>query len=109
MDVRTVKVKLWGTPIGYLHQMDNSLIGFQYDEAFLSSGIEVSPIQMPLSRMTYSFPALPEQTFKGLPGMLADSLPDKFGNIVIKAYLNSLGRDENSLTVIERLCYTGKR
>lgn len=109
MDVRTVKVKLWGTPIGYLHQMDNGLIGFQYDDAFLSSGIEVSPIQMPLSKMTYSFPSLPEQTFKGLPGMLADSLPDKFGNIVIKAYLNSFGRDENSLTVIERLCYTGKR
>lgn len=109
MDIRTVKVNLWGTPIGYLHQMDNGLIGFQYDERFVTSGIEVSPLKMPLSRITYSFPALSEVTFKGLPGMLADSLPDKFGNIVIKKYLESLGRGEESLTVIERLCYTGKR
>ena len=109
MDNKTVKVNLWGTPIGYLHQMDNGLIGFQYDELFLTSGIEVSPLKMPLSKSTYSFPSLSEQTFKGLPGMVADSLPDKFGNIVIKNYLKSLGRDENSLSVIERLCYTGKR
>jgi serine/threonine-protein kinase HipA len=109
MDNRTVKVILWGTPIGYLHQMDNGLIGFQYDEFFLNSGIEVSPLKMPLSKLTYSFPSLSEQTFKGLPGMVADSLPDKFGNIVIKNYLKSLGRDESSLSVIERLCYTGKR
>ena len=109
MDVRTVKVNLWGTPIGYLHQMDNSLIGFQYDDKFLSSGIEVSPLRMPLSGGTYSFPSLPENTFKGLPGMVADSLPDKFGNIVIKKYLESLGRSEDFLSVIERLCYTGKR
>ena len=109
MDVRTVKVNLWGTPIGYLHQMDNGLIGFQYDDKFLSSGIEVSPLRMPLSGGTYSFPSLPENTFKGLPGMVADSLPDKFGNIVIKKYLESLGRSEDSFSVIERLCYTGKR
>lgn len=108
-DTRTVKVNLWGTPIGYLHQMENGLIGFQYDDHFLTSGIEVSPLRMPLSRITYSFPSLPEETFKGLPGMLADSLPDKFGNIVIANYLESLGRDKDSLTVIERLCYVGKR
>ena len=107
-NTRTVKVNLWGTPIGYLHQMDNGLIGFQYDDQFLTSGIEVSPLRMPLSRITYSFPSLPEVTFKGLPGMLADSLPDKFGNIVIANYLKSLGRDKDSLTVIERLCYVGK-
>ena len=109
MDIRTVKVILWGTPIGYLHQMDNGLIGFQYDDLFLTSGIEVSPLRMPLSGITYSFPSLSEETFKGLPGMLADSLPDKFGNIVIKKYLESLGREADSLSVIERLCYTGKR
>lgn len=109
MDSKTVKVVLWGTPIGYLHRMDNGLIGFQYDEMFLDSGIEVSPIKMPLSKTTYSFPSLSERTFKGLPGMLADSLPDKFGNIVIKRYLESLGRDAESLSATERLCYTGKR
>ena len=109
MDTRTVKVNLWGTTIGYLYRLDSGLIGFQYDDSFIVSGIEVSPLRMPLSAATYSFPSLPEQTFKGLPGMVADSLPDKFGNIVIKRYLESLSRAEDSLTVLERLCYTGKR
>ena len=109
MNVRTVKVKMWGSTIGYLHRQDNGLIGFQYDENFITSGIEVAPIKMPLSNLTYSFPALPEETFSGLPGMLADSLPDKFGNIVIKRYLESQGRTEDSLTVLEKLCYTGQR
>ena len=109
MDIRTVKVKMWGSTIGYLHRQDNGLIGFQYDENFIPSGIEVSPIEMPLSDITYSFPTLPEITFCGLPGMLADSLPDKFGNIVIKHYLESQGRIEDSLTVLEKLCYTGQR
>ena len=109
MDISTVKVKLWGTDIGYLHRQDNGSIGFQYDESFISSGIEISPVRMPLSQSTYSFPSLPEGTFGGLPGMIADSLPDKFGNIVIKRYLESLGRTEESLTVLEKLCYTGKR
>lgn len=108
-NVRTVRVKLWGTTIGYLHQEDNGIIGFQYDEDFLKSGIEVSPIKMPLSQRTYSFPALPEHTFHGLPGMVADSLPDKFGNIVINRYLESQGRTADSLSVLEKLCYTGKR
>lgn len=109
MDIRTVKVKMWGTTIGYLHRQDNGLIGFQYDDNFIPSGIEVAPVKMPLSELTYSFPTLPEITFSGLPGMLADSLPDKFGNIVIKRYLESQGRTEDSLTVLEKLCYTGQR
>ena len=109
MSLENVRVKLWGTVIGYLHRQDNGLIGFQYDEDFISSGINVSPIKMPLSNMTYSFPGLSEVTFKGLPGLVADSLPDKFGNIVIKKYLESLDRTEDSLTSLEKLCYTGKR
>ena len=100
---------MWGTTVGYLHQGDNGMVGFQYDEEFLKSNIEISPIKMPLSTVTYTFPALPEQTFHGLPGMVADSLPDKFGNIVINRYLESQGRTADSLSVIEKLCYTGKR
>lgn len=100
---------MWGTTVGYLHQDDNGMVGFQYDEEFLKSNIEISPIKMPLSTVTYTFPALPEQTFHGLPGMVADSLPDKFGNIVINRYLESQGRTADSLSVIEKLCYTGKR
>lgn len=109
MAVQTVKVTLWGSPIGYLHKQENGLIGFQYDTDFIGSGIEVSPIRMPLSKMTYTFPALPEETYSGLPGMVADSLPDKFGNIVIKRYLDSIGRSDDTLTPLEKLCYTGKR
>ncbi len=109
MEIRKVKVKVWGTTIGYLHRQDNGLIGFQYDENFIPSGIEVSPIRMPLSDTTYSFPTLPEETFSGLPGMLADSLPDKFGKIVIERYLENQGRDKDSLTALEKLCYTGQR
>lgn len=100
---------MWGTTVGYLHQDDNGMVGFQYDEEFLKSNIEISPVKMPLSTVTYTFPTLPEQTFHGLPGMVADSLPDKFGNIVINRYLESQGRTADSLSVIEKLCYTGKR
>ena len=108
-NVNTVRVKMWGTTVGYLHQDDNGMVGFQYDEEFLKSNIEISPVKMPLSTVTYTFPTLPEQTFHGLPGMVADSLPDKFGNIVINRYLESQGRTADSLSVIEKLCYTGKR
>lgn len=108
-NVNTVRAKMWGTTVGYLHQEDSGIVGFQYDDNFLKSNIEISPVKMPLSAITYLFPALPEQTFHGLPGMIADSLPDKFGNIVINRYLESQGRTSDSLSVIEKLCYTGKR
>lgn len=108
-NVNTVRVKMWGTIVGYLHQEDNGIVGFQYDEDFLKSGIEISPVKMPLSTITYTFPVLPEITYHGLPGMVADSLPDRFGNIVISRYLESQGRSADSLSVIEKLCYTGKR
>lgn len=109
LSVNDVRVVLWGTVVGYLHKFENSTIGFQYDSDFLSSGIEISPIKMPLSNVTYSFPTLSEDTFHGLPGLVADSLPDKFGTAVINRYLESLGRSGEELSVIEKLCYTGKR
>lgn len=100
---------MWGTVVGYLHEEENGVIGFQYDKDFLKSKIEISPIKMPLSNRTYSFLNLREETFYGLPGMVADSLPDKFGNIVINKYLEAQGRTSDSLSIIEKLCYTGKR
>lgn len=107
--INNVRVVLWGSTIGYLHRNENGVVAFQYDRDFLNSGIEVAPLKMPLSAETYSFPGLSEVTFHGLPGLVADSLPDKFGNMVIKRYLESLGRPEDSLSAIEKLCYTGKR
>jgi serine/threonine-protein kinase HipA len=82
---------------------------FQYDPAFARSGIEVSPITMPLGDRIYTFPALPPATFHGLPGLLADSLPDRFGNALIDAWLSTQGRSPESFNAVERLCYVGSR
>lgn len=106
----TAEVYLWGTRIGVVAQEDNVAVPkFNYDKNFLASGIEVSPIVMPLSTAVYSFPALSKDAFHGLPGLLADSLPDKFGTKLIERYLWEQGRDIRSLTAVERLLYTGKR
>ena len=104
------EVRLWGTKIGTVaFDEENELGSFEYDPGFLPSGIEVAPIAMPLSRRVYTFPELARQSFHGLPGLLADSLPDKFGNAVIDAWLRSQGRSPESFNPVERLCYTGNR
>ena len=104
------EVKLWGRTIGAVSLAENSEIAaFEYDTSFVGSGIEISPITMPLSNRIYTFSELPRKTFYGLPGLLADSLPDKFGNALIDAWLASQGRQPDSLNAIERLCYTGER
>lgn len=82
---------------------------FEYDPDFLSSGIEVSPLMLPLRGGRFSFPNLPRETFKGLPGLLADSLPDKFGNLLIDQWLARQGRTPQSFDPVERLCYLGSR
>lgn len=104
------EVHLWGTRIGTVGLRDGERVAsFEYDRDFISSGIQLSPIVMPLARRVYSFPTLSEGSFRGLPGMLADSLPDKFGNAVIDAWLESQGRLRGSLNPVERLCYIGSR
>lgn len=106
----TAEVYLWGTRIGVVMQEDNTAVPkFNYDKKFLTSGIEVSPVVMPLSTMVYSFPALSKESFHGLPGLLSDSLPDRFGTKLIEKYLSEQGRDIHSITAVERLLYTGKR
>ena len=106
----TATVTLWGTPLGYFHlEEGQKYVSFEYDRDFVSMGIEVSPIMMPLSNRVYEFPELAIPAFKGVPGLLADSLPDKFGNAVIDQWLASEGRTPESFQVVERLCYTGKR
>jgi len=104
------EVFLWGRSIGAVTmEAGASVAAFQYDPAFARSGIEISPLTMPLSNRVYSFPALPAVTFHGLPGLLADSLPDKFGNTLIDAWLATQGRTPASFNAVERLCYTGTR
>ncbi len=104
------EVRLWGRTIGAVSISDGDDIAtFEYDPAFTKSGIEISPLMMPLSRKVFRFPALSRQTFYGLPGLLADSLPDKFGSALISSWLASQGRQPDSFNAVERLCYTGKR
>ena len=103
-------IELYETTIGAVTwDPDRELGVFEYDLAFLRSGIEVSPIMLPLGPSRFSFPNLPRETFKGLPGLLADSLPDKFGNLLIDQWLASQGRRPESFDPVERLCYLGTR
>jgi serine/threonine-protein kinase HipA len=104
------EVQLWGRTIGAVALEDgNAYAAFQYDPPFAQSGIEVSPITLPLSDQVYVFSQLPQKTFRGLPGLLADSLPDRFGDALIDAWLASQGRPPGSFNAVERLCYTGAR
>ena len=106
----TAEVYLWGTRIGIIHQdITKAYASFEYDKDFLNSRIEVSPLRMPLGRNIYEFPSLVGDPFYGMPGLVADSLPDRFGNTVIEHWLMSLGKSLSDFTAIDRLCYTGKR
>lgn len=106
----TARVILWGSDIGAVTWLPERGTGvFQYTPEFSQSGIEVAPLMMPLTDAPYEFPSLSRETFKGLPGLLADSLPDKFGSVLINAWLSRRGRDPGSFTPVERLCYTGTR
>jgi serine/threonine-protein kinase HipA len=88
---------------------DKGVGAFEYDPSFLKTGIELAPIKMPLSNRIFSFPELEFNTFKGLPGLIADSLPDDFGNAVLNAWVASQGKSPNDITPLQRLQYTGKR
>ena len=104
------EVKLWGRTIGAVTlEAVNGVATFEYDRAFARSGVQVAPLMMPLGNRVYRFPDLPPRTFHGLPGMLADALPDKFGNALINAWLATQGRAPESFDAVERLCYTGPR
>ena len=104
------EVRLWGRTIGAVSMDEgDGHAAFQYTAEFADSGIQVAPLMLPLSRRVYEFPELPRRTFHGLPGLLADSLPDRFGNALIDAWLATTGRTPESFSPIERLCYTGAR
>ena len=104
------EVQLWGRTIGAVSlEPGREVAAFQYAADFAQSGIQLSPLMMPLSTRVYEFPALSKATFHGLPGLLADSLPDKFGHALIDAWLATQGRTADSFDAVERLCYIGAR
>jgi serine/threonine-protein kinase HipA len=104
------KVTLWGATVGYVAWDNTRDCGvFEYAPEFKTTGIELAPKMMPLGDKIYAFPALNKETYKGLPGMLADALPDKFGNALIDQWLAETGRSPESFNAVERLCYVGTR
>ena len=113
--VDTAVVRLWGDEVGAVSWLEaQGYAVFEYAPAFLKKGLDLSPIHMGLTaarrgNAIFSFPGQNRDTFFGLPGMLADALPDKFGNRLIDAWLARNGRDTGSFSPVERLCYTGRR
>lgn len=107
----TATVKLWGTPIGYVAMdREETFARFEYDPQFVKAGIELAPLTMPLQAgRIYRFPELAPRSFYGLPGLLADSLPDRYGHRLIDVWLARTGRSPEAFTAVDRLCYTGSR
>ena len=108
-----VDVKLWGESVGslYWEKESNSAL-FDYERKFIRSGLDISPIIMPIAQYRntpYQFLENRTDCFKGLPGLFADSLPDTFGNQIINEWFASRGLSGEEITPLDRLCYVGKR
>ena len=107
----TATVRLWGTTIGYASMgHDETFARFEYDPAFVEMGIDLAPLMMPAKvGKIYRFPELHPRAFHGLPGLLSDSLPDKYGNRLIDVWLAQTGRSATEFNAVDRLCYAGMR
>jgi len=110
-DVKAVEVRLWNTSVGAIAPLARTpgIYEFEYEPAFIRSGVEISPLLLPAKATRYSFPGLNPETFRGLPGVIADALPDKFGNALIDAYMVRKGIKAADITTLQRLLYTGHR
>ncbi|WP_100636485.1 type II toxin-antitoxin system HipA family toxin [Marinomonas sp. ef1] len=110
MVMEVIRVSYQGHDVGAVSfDVEKGIGAFEYTASFIKKGIELSPLKMPLSRRIFSFPELDFNTFKGLPGLIADSLPDNFGNSVLNAWVASQGKSPNDISPLQRLQYTGKR
>jgi serine/threonine-protein kinase HipA len=112
--VSTASVKLWGHDVGAVTWIrERGYAAFEYEPSFLTKGLDLSPIHLSIADgkagTIFSFPNLDKETFKGLPGLLANSLPDDFGNTVINSWLVKQGRNKDSFNPVEMLCYIGSR
>ena len=110
----TANIKIWNIPVGAVAWNASAGIGsFEFEPSFLNRRWDLSPIIMPLAEArnrVFSFSELRNSdAFKGLPGLLADVLPDKYGNAIIDAWLTRQGRATGSLNPVEMLCFIGKR
>lgn len=111
--ITTAFINIWNKRVGAIAwDVDTELASFEFEPSFLANKWDLSPLKMPVAgaRRIFSFPELRgTTTFKGLPGLLADVLPDKYGNSLINAWLSRNGRPANSMNPVELLCFTGKR
>src|ERR1700684_1444468 len=111
-DVAVVEVRMWNRSVGAVAPLHGKpgFYEFQYAPDFASSGLDLSRFLMPLkSNRRFSFPGLAQDTFHGLPGLLADALPDKIGNALIEEYLFRPGIPLEDITTLQRLLYVGRR
>jgi serine/threonine-protein kinase HipA len=110
--IDVVEVRIWDQTVGAV-ALDPGLAfyAFEYDSRFAQSGVELAPLHMPLAGADapFVFTGLPEATYQRLPAMLADSLPDRFGNALVTAYLQRQGVRPQDITPLDRLAYMGKR
>lgn len=106
-------INIWGKRVGAIAwDPDTKFATFEYAPSFISQNIELAPVKMPMhqGRTIFSFPELADTTtFKGLPGLLADILPDRYGNALINTWLAQEGRPADSMNPVEMLCFIGKR
>lgn len=111
----TINVRIWGNDIGVVYwNPDKQYATLELLPDFYQQGIDLAPLTMPIDdiqrgQRIFEFPYLNFKTYSGLPGLLSDSLPDAFGNQVIKAWLESQGRDVKSFTPVEKLSYISER
>lgn len=106
----SARISLWGKTVGHVREYQNGRIGFDYDGDYLLTGPSLSPKFLPLERRVFEFPELRSlEAFQGLPGALADSLPDTFGNLVIRNYFQEKGEPDNAMSPVQRLLYVGTR
>ena len=101
---------LWGKKVGAVAwDEERQFASFEYAPSFLQDGFEVSPLTLPRKKGIFSFPELNRITYYGLPGFLADSIPDRFGNALIDTWLARQGRSKDDFSPVERLCYIASR
>ena len=110
--VRVIEVRVWGKRVGAV-ALDDRLgyYAFAYEPEWRRTGIELAPLTLPLDDRSaaFVFPNLPDATFHRLSGMLADALPDDFGNALIDAWMAERGFAKSEVTPLDRLAYMGKR
>ena len=110
MSELVVNVHLWDKPVGALSwDASRGIAYFEYEPNFVRNPLPVSPIKMPVTKGVYSFAENRNNCFRGLPGFIADSLPDKFGDQIISEWFQTMGHPLETVTPLERLCYVGKR